>query len=60
MTLSDILSAVQITTHASYSGDTTLAQTIQILRIIAYLRQDFNAIYRWAEENSVEFNAEKF
>lgn len=55
--LSDIC---EVTILISYTDNTNISQAIKDLRDIANLQQDFNAIYKWAEENNMEFNTGKF
>lgn len=58
--LSDILSDAQIATLASCANDTKVSQTIQNPGSIANLQRELDALYRWAENNSIKMNAGKF
>ena len=53
-------SVVQAATLTSYADDTKVAQAIRNPADAALLQRDLDAIYKWAEDNNMKFNASKF
>lgn len=60
MALSDMPSATQRATVTSYADDTKVSQVIQNPEDTMHLQCELDEIYKWAEKNNMQFNAEKF
>ena len=58
--LSDMPSVIQSATLTSYADDTKVSQAIKNPVDATHLQHDLDAIYRWAEDNNMQFNVGKF
>ena len=58
--LSDMPRAAKSATLTSYADDTKVAYAIKDQPDANLLQEDLDAIYKWAKENNMQFNAGKF
>lgn len=60
VSISDIPSAIESATFISYSADTKVSRVVKTLTDILRLQHDLRTIYKWADENYMQFNGQKF
>lgn len=59
-TFSENSSAIETVTLTSYTDNTNALQVVKDPTDILMLQNDLNAIYKWGDENDIEFNSSAF